>query len=1170
MTGKIVKLGVALVVAAAALSSVAVRAADVSHLKMLKLQRQAKQYQKTQQYKNEVNRAFVKAHAIDGGTKNAIPSDHSRVFGELLPDHYAFSSSSGNPPPPASPGQELGLTSYDYQANNSQAFCVARLGGANGSGANMIHFTWMAFDNIPADIEDSDRVVRYLRAIDPEAYPAMNLVAGTGYNGVNVTGETNRGGYTNIDVDKFNHAQIGMHQSENDYTTDPYKPWHVQFPYLDETFQLYSLSGQDNTCPGSPNGIGGVLWPRIAADRGDTILHEIAHSNVNDCAQEKLWYWRFDGGSIWSGPKMISATDDINYAMAVDDIGNKVAVAYSKFGGGFANLYYVESNNNGTDWLALVAPNLPTENAVTTYGAGGNPGSPADASFWNHITTTYDRTSQLHIVWDEQRVAGETGDIALKHFRSGRVALRTVTLGYWECPVSTGLQDLNLAKVSMGIGDGSVTCSGSPNTNYVYVTYTQFGGNTALELSDYSDEASVTGRTGGYMNGELYIAMSNTLGDTWSPTRNLTNTKTPGCNPGVADVNGDPQFPDDVCRSEHWATINRVVRDADISFISDLDAAGIVYGQGSWQMNPVHYLQLKGTSTATGVCPVIAPVFASILEQDPTCEYHAPTNSTLDLDLQVINLGNAALNQGSGSGIYVATPFGAGATLSIVGGNTPAYSIAAGGADLNKVVRATSGATEGLYTGAVGISHNDPNVLNPSPRLYPIDFFVFDVFFCPEEEVLKTGVASPGSLSLHIESSGRIAAQDAEGRMWRYSDSSFSVSDASLLLAYGTQAAGDTTVFLKFMDRQSNGQDGFRSQSDLQVDTAAYSSGANYAFAGAYMSTKDSVMGVTMSWYFPQSPSMDEAIIVNYLVYPGPSYSGGTVNNVTTGLIADMDQLPAQRNGLDTLQAGTNNSAFFDDGRKLLYVRGKNKPGTVVVGTNTAERFRAGIAAPSGWEGGFIGSFAADLGVANGPSDQRLYEIMTNVSGGEIAAGVNDTDLYVLTGFKMGATIGPVGGGLTYRTTNVLSHTAVFASDTISDVNFKATIDAAVALVNAGSLPFTRNADISDGCAICPCRFDPACDGVTDVLDVVHIVAGAFRNVVADPSLLGTASPGDERPTMAGCNFDSRDVDASGVIDVLDVVKGVGVAFRNINFRTATGAGPSFVDPCTKFREWNP
>ena len=101
MTGKIIKIGVAMVIVAAAVSTVAVRAADISKLQLLKHQRMAREYQKTQQYKNETNRAFVNAHVIDGGTKNAIPSEHSRTFGQLLPERYNFASSGAMAPAPS-------------------------------------------------------------------------------------------------------------------------------------------------------------------------------------------------------------------------------------------------------------------------------------------------------------------------------------------------------------------------------------------------------------------------------------------------------------------------------------------------------------------------------------------------------------------------------------------------------------------------------------------------------------------------------------------------------------------------------------------------------------------------------------------------------------------------------------------------------------------------------------------------------------------------------------------------------------------------------------------------------------------------------------------------------------------------------------------------------------
>ncbi len=83
---------------------------------------------------------------------------------------------------------------------------------------------------------------------------------------------------------------------------------------------------------------------------------------------------------------------------------------------------------------------------------------------------------------------------------------------------------------------------------------------------------------------------------------------------------------------------------------------------------------------------------------------------------------------------------------------------------------------------------------------------------------------------------------------------------------------------------------------------------------------------------------------------------------------------------------------------------------------------------------------------------------------------------------------------------------------------------------------------VFDPCT-CPCKYDPECDAVTsDVLDLVRTVGVAFRNVlpVIDP----------------GCPTERTDVNFDGSTDVLDVVRVVGVAFRN-----ATVAS-QYIDPC--------
>jgi hypothetical protein len=92
------------------------------------------------------------------------------------------------------------------------------------------------------------------------------------------------------------------------------------------------------------------------------------------------------------------------------------------------------------------------------------------------------------------------------------------------------------------------------------------------------------------------------------------------------------------------------------------------------------------------------------------------------------------------------------------------------------------------------------------------------------------------------------------------------------------------------------------------------------------------------------------------------------------------------------------------------------------------------------------------------------------------------------------------------------------------------------------SMGFWYGAGVA-ACA-CDCLADPACDGVTDVLDVINTVNVAFRGF---PSILD--------PNVA-CPYGTTDVDCSTATDVIDVVKMVNVAFRGANPAT------EFCHPC--------
>jgi hypothetical protein len=445
----------------------------------------------------------------------------------------------------------------------------------------------------------------------------------------------------------------------------------------------------------------------VASSRdGSRTSHVLAHSNTNDCLIDLLWYWRYDGAN-WTGPVIIDSTPQISYQVADDPSGDKVAVVvhvsnWSSMNG-VNNVAYLESTTDGAGWVNNTE--AKTKIVITNYNDDAGPGA------WLHLAPAYDHSGALHIVWDEQHDAFDDDLTAIKHWNSQRQTIRTVALGYWDTPLLTGVFNLNQTKITMGIGDGGTMCQGGTesNENYLYVLYTRFGGPTPEEQAD----ASLEGR----YNGELYLSSSNSGGDTWSPPVNLTNTKTPNCNPGSSDSAGWPQHPDRVCRSEHWASIGLAVSDIDVFFISDLDAGGIPQGEGTWQLNPVMYYRIPGgTTDAPHVCPLIGANFEALITSDTACDYTA-TQTGINLEtLTVMNLGNADL-----IGDIAVTGFTSPATLKVSDSGT--FTIADGDPDRPIIVTmASNGAPEGTYTGTITITHNDSS--EPSPTIFPIDFIV--------------------------------------------------------------------------------------------------------------------------------------------------------------------------------------------------------------------------------------------------------------------------------------------------------------------------------------------------------------------------------------------------------------------------------------------------------------
>jgi len=1002
-----------------------------------------------------------------------------------------------------SPGIAIGITSYDSQHNASQGHQVASI-----PGSETVHFAWTMWDVIPSSAEEINRFVNYNSWDKPSG--SMNQ----GFNGWMVSlGEFARGGFVRVDVNSDNLFQITFHQRiESDY---PYSAWYNFFPIEGSALHLDRELEKNPQYPDEVE----HLWPDVAISRtpgggGTDVSHVIAEGTVDlgggmATPSDRIWYWRYDWGApvrAWEGPVLVDSSRNISYVIHTDGDSGKVAIAfrssYSTDGyNEVNNVAYRESRNSGQSWLDGTGLGEAYKNFATTFD------DPDGPQAFTEVSIAYDHRSYLHLIFLVQRVANVTEQMALYHWSNERGTLRPIATAHYDNP-GTWSRGLNLGQISLGIGDGATLCRGGAqtNANYLYAVYTKLGGEAPEEQTDMS----ALGRS----NGELYLSVSMDHGDNWSIPANLTNTKTPGC------TSTDPEA---TCASEAWATIARDVSDIEILYIRDYEPDA--FSSTGWTMNKVMYLNYPGgTINADYVCPILQSVFRAELTAQPACEYHARPGSMNVETLTLRNHGNIPMYGNitvtSGSD-WLDVPY-------------DPYMIPESDSLLVPVTMSAVGLTEGVYLGNVQITHDDPS--QASPVDIPVTFFVSDAFYCPEDQILRTSVASPGVLSLQVGSNGRFGNPNPEGGLWRHADSSHSIFDASLVIAHGAQDP-DTVVFHRFYERADPGQHGYRSLAELEIDTSAYGTGAGYAWATARMTTADSVLGVTATWFFPQHPDSGDFVIVRYTV---ANRRASPVADVAVGLYADLDVLAGTH--VRVLQSDPKaNHGYSVADWNLIYQYGYDSIGHVPYDyLYTTERYSAGVTYIAGrryatdglpFEGepvplrGRVADNRDNL-AGGGPSSGLLYTTLTGLPGVTVwepmAHADSVKDLYTALTLDQGLTLAP---GQTQ------AYVVGLVSDTLEHYTYgPAPVKSLGASGLADVVQRAWNWAAANAFCTCPCRSDPQCDGVTNVLDVVMTVDVAFRS---------------QPPTYDfGCGYPRTDVTCDRITDVLDVVHFVNVAFR--------------------------
>jgi len=474
-------------------------------------------------------------------------------FAVVIPQHEAQVKMTGEEPVgPAmdalprggrqSPGEQVGVTTYDYQANG----CMGQRIAVDDTG--QIHVNWMFCGG---EYPGNPRFCRW----------NFRFPEGTWYGETDASPSVS--GYTQIDVMR----------SDASNAKRTLNAWHyanVGYTSIDEGSGWGSWPGDT----GSPH-VDNHEWPFVAcASNGNIITH------MGDYAGDfHHMYLTTDEGVSWTLLADLDSTLCLtNFVRASYTSGKVVAawtqsIAVEQSGlliSQMANdAYYMISTDNGVTWgtpvnftnftpLASLANNDSTPWAYSDINALFDSGDHLHIAFgvnlgYVHNDTVYyadhakilhwdEVTNELHVVSSPSTHYSEPGGWWLDVGPEGTLSPHTES---WALPACKAQLVFDM------------------DTDTLYCLW----GGTA-DTTDYAEN--------GFFNSEIYAAKSGDGGVTWSNYTNLTNTPTPGA--GVGE-----------CADEDYMTAHPyVVNDTIwVTYIEDLTAGSAIQEATGWNDNPV-------------------------------------------------------------------------------------------------------------------------------------------------------------------------------------------------------------------------------------------------------------------------------------------------------------------------------------------------------------------------------------------------------------------------------------------------------------------------------------------------------------------------------------------------------------------------------------------------------
>ena len=304
-----------------------------------------------------------------------------------------------------------------------------------------------------------------------------------------------------------------------------------------------------------------AIWPHMAVDANDNI--HVVSSQIEAAAGDPrpIWYNRSTdmGNTFGTWVKVDDSLRSVSYDVQTSRSSGRVSISYTRgvpWNPSQLNedVYYIESMDYGATW------NFPNNSInVTNFTPGDTLRAFVD------VSAIYDNNDSLHLAFTLQRVIADTFYWAslIAHWskETGITIVNSDTLIGWHSQYDAGDFRRMADRPSLGI---------DPATGYLYCIFTA---NPFGEMS-----------ASGWPNGELFGVSSCDEGLTWGPAVNLTNTPTPGCAPGDCD---DDDYP----------SLAEIVNDTlHIIYINDKDAGAAVRTEGTWTLNPVHYLKVPANT----------------------------------------------------------------------------------------------------------------------------------------------------------------------------------------------------------------------------------------------------------------------------------------------------------------------------------------------------------------------------------------------------------------------------------------------------------------------------------------------------------------------------------------------------------------------------------------------